>query len=627
MTESDPLLLIPVFVPLVVGFALLFIPTRVLMTRLLGSVCCMAIAMFTVLVAFSILLKGQGQFTWTILDIEGIDLRLLLRVDALRAFILMFVAIFGLLIALYSFSAELLGIRRVGEYYGSILLAIGGSAGIILTDHILCLLIFWEIVTVALYLLITTGGRNSQIAATKSFAMLGASDAALLLGLLIAWQVSGTTVLSDMQITTQGTLPVTAFLLILLAALTKAGAMPLHTWLPSSGESAPSAAMALLPAALDKLLGIYLLVFMAREMFVIVPGPLTLVLTVVGAATIIAAVMVAMVQHNIKRLLSYHAISQVGYMVLGIATGTPIGIAGGLFHMLNHAIYKSCLFLCGGAVEQQTGTSELDELGGLGQKMPITFAACLIAALSISGLPPLNGFVSKWMVYQGIIQMGTNGGTWAASLWPLWLVCAMFGSALTLASFVKILHSIFLSRLPDRLAGTREVPPIQAVPMGILAALCVFFGVFYHVPLRRFIYPALQMEPGMTILGAQWDALWVTILLLLGVGVGILVLVGGGILAKKIRIVHTWTCGERQPNEQMIIPGTHFYKTVSSMRGLKKIYQNQEKGYFDPYLYGGKTGLAFTGMLKWLHSGVLSVYLTWVIMGLLLIVIFLCQIQ
>lgn len=627
VTESDPMLLIPVFVPLVAGLVLLFTPTRILMARQLGSVCCMAIAMFTVLVAFSILLKGQGQFAWTILDMEGIDLRLLLRVNALRAFILMFAAVFGLLIALYSFSAAQLGIRRVGEYYGSILLAIGGSAGILLTDHILCLLIFWEIVTVALYLLITTGGRDSPAAATKSFAMLGASDAALLLGLLIAWQVSGTTVLSEMKITTQGTLPVIAFLLILLAALTKAGAMPLHTWLPASGESAPSAAMALLPAALDKLLGIYLLVFMVREMFVIVPGPLTLVLTVVGATTIIAAVMVAMVQHNIKRLLSYHAISQVGYMVLGIATGTPIGMAGGLFHMLNHAIYKSCLFLCGGAVEQQTGTSELDELGGLGRKMPVTFAACFVAALSISGLPPLNGFVSKWMVYQGIIQMGGAGGTWAAALWPLWLVCAMFGSALTLASFVKILHSIFLSRLPERLVETREVPPIQAVPMGILATLCVFFGVFYHVPLQRFIYPALQMEPGATLLGAQWDALWATVLLLLGVGVAVLVLVAGGLLAKKIRIVHTWTCGERQPNEQMIIPGTHFYKTVSSMEGLRQVYQSQEKGYFDPYLYGAKTGLALTGMLKWLHSGVLSVYLTWVVVGLLLMVIFLCQIQ
>jgi hypothetical protein len=135
------------------------------------------------------------------------------------------------------------------------------------------------------------------------------------------------------------------------------------------------------------------------------------------------------------------------------------------------------------------------------------------------------------------------------------------------------------------------------------------------------------MDTDVMIRGAQWDALGGTVLMLAGVGVGMLVLLGGGILAKKVRIVHTWACGERQPNEQMIIPGTHFYKTVSSMNGLRQIYQKQEQGYFDPYLHGGKTGLAFTGMLKWLHNGVLSVYLTWVVVGLLLIVIFLCQIQ
>ena len=92
-------------------------------------------------------------------------------------------------------------------------------------------------------------------------------------------------------------------------------------------------------------------------------------------------------------------------MILGIATGTPVGIAGGLFHMLNNAIYKSCLFLCGGAVEQETGTADLERLGGLGKKMPITFVTCLVAALSISGIPPLNGFVSKWMIYRSLIKI------------------------------------------------------------------------------------------------------------------------------------------------------------------------------------------------------------------------------
>jgi NADH:ubiquinone oxidoreductase subunit 5 (subunit L)/multisubunit Na+/H+ antiporter MnhA subunit len=259
--------------------------------------------------------------------------------------------------------------------------------------------------------------------------------------------------------------------------------------------------------------------------------------------------------------------------------------------------------------------------------MPLTFLACLIAALSISGIPPFNGFVSKWMVYQGVLQMGAQGSHWTAQLWPLWLVCAMFGSALTLASFVKILHSIFLSRVPDDLAETKETSPVKIVPMIVLAALCVVFGVFYGLPLRWFIYPALNVEPRAEVVGGYWSSGWATLLLIVGVGIGLLMLLIGGLLASKARRVPTWTCGERQPNDQMIIPGTHFYKTVSHMKGLKQLYHNQEKGYFDIYNGGGRMGAALTGALRWLHSGVLSMYLTWVTVGLLIIVLIICQIQ
>ncbi|MBA7687532.1 NAD(P)H-quinone oxidoreductase subunit 2, chloroplastic [subsurface metagenome] len=383
--------------------------------------------------------------------------------------------------------------------------------------------------------------------------------------------------------------------------------------------------MALLPAAIDKLLGIYLLVIVVREIFIINSPALTIVLSIIGAATIIIAVMIAMVQHNLKKLLSYHAISQVGYMILGIATGTPVGIAGGVFHMLNHAIYKCCLFLCGGAVEQAAGTAELDRLGGLGKKMPITFVTCLIAALSISGIPPFNGFVSKWMVYQGVIQMDPAQTGIAANLWPIWLTCAMFGSALTLASFVKLLHSMFLSRLPDELKDVKEVSPLQTGPMVVLASLCVFFGVFYHVPLKLFIYPALDIEPGTAIFGT-WHSGLATILIIIGIGLGVLIWIVAK-LSKNVRIVPTWTCGEVQNNEDMRIPGTHFYKTVSRMGGLKQLYAGQEKGYFDPYEQGGRCGLCLTGFLQWLHSGVLPMYLTWVVLGLLIIIFVVCEIR
>jgi formate hydrogenlyase subunit 3/multisubunit Na+/H+ antiporter MnhD subunit len=617
----DRILLYPVFLPLAVGFALLFLPRR---AKPLFKLATVVVSMVAFVLSIQIFRLEKATYNWPILSLGEFRLDLLLTATPLGSFILMFAMGFGVLITLYSLRSRA-AVSRTNEYYGSILLAIGGSAGILLTDHLLFLLVFWEIVTASLYVLISTGGKHSNFAATKSFAMIGASDAGFLLGIGMVWTLSGTFVISEIHLPTTSSLQIISFLLLMLVAVTKAGAMPLHTWLPTGGEYAPTSVMALLPAALDKLLGIYLLVLVVTRMFVLQGGPLSIVLAVIGAGTIVIAVMIAMVQHNLKKLLSYHAISQVGYMVLGIATLTPVGIAGGVFHMLNHAIYKSCLFLCGGAVEEATGTAELDELGGLGRKMPLTFAACLIAALSISGIPPLNGFTSKWMVYQGVVQMGTTRTGTEAALWPLWLVAAMFGSALTLASFVKILHSVFLSRLPDRLKGAREVTTLQTFPMLVLAFLCVLFGVFYTLPLYRFILPALGITTDQAIFIGAWNSQLATGLLLVGIGVGM------GVLAvsafhKKVREVPTWTCGEIQPNDEMIIPGTHFYKTISSMNGLRQMYKSQESGYFDLYNQGGRAGLFLTGMLKWMHSGILPVYLTWVTLGLLIVLFVVCGI-
>jgi len=610
----DKILLIPIFLPLAAGFVMLFLPNRI---KPLSKALTLIISLIALVYAVRIFTLDQIDYSWPILQIDNLKLDLLLSTTPLGTFILMFTCGFGLLITLYSLKNS---VRNTSIFYGSILLTIGGSAGILLSNHLLFLLIFWEIVTASLYLLITTGGRNSNFAATKSFAMIGASDAAFLLGIAMVWVCSGTFVISKISLATASAVPIIAFLLLMTAAITKAGAMPLHTWIPTSGEYAPVSVMALLPAAIDKLLGIYLLVIILKEVFILQSATLSIILSFIGAATIIIAVMIAMVQHNLKKLLSYHAISQVGYMILGIATMTPVGIAGGLFHMLNNAIYKCCLFLCGGAVEQAAGTAELDRLGGLGKKMSITFTACLIAALSISGVPPFNGFVSKWMVYQGIIKAGTAGSA-GAGLWPIWLTCAMFGSALTLASFVKLIHSLFLSRLPDKLKDVKEVSPAMTFPMIILAGLCVFFGVFYHVPLKLFIFPALGIEPGTAIFGT-WDSTLATALIIVGLILAWVILK----ISSKARTAPTWTCGEVQDNEQMMIPGTHFYKTVSSMGGLKRLYSSQEKGYFDPYDQSGRCGLGLTAFLRMLHSGILSTYLTWVTLGLLVILFIVCKI-
>ena len=226
---------------MVTGFALLFLPNKL---RHLSKALTLIISVIALVLAIRIFRSDQLDYGWSLMQIGNVKLDLLLSATPLGAFILIFAMGFGLLITLYSLKTQ--AIHNTNIYYGAILLTIGGSAGILLSNHLLFLLIFWEIVTASLYLLITTGGENSNFAATKSFAMIGVSDAAFLLGALCVWSLSGTFVISEIAkgpLATSSAISIIAFLLLLTAAITKAGALPLHTWLPTSGEHAPASVM------------------------------------------------------------------------------------------------------------------------------------------------------------------------------------------------------------------------------------------------------------------------------------------------------------------------------------------------------------------------------------------------
>jgi formate hydrogenlyase subunit 3/multisubunit Na+/H+ antiporter MnhD subunit len=442
----------------------------------------------------------------------------------------------------------------------------------------------------------------------------------MLLGIAIIWHLTGTFTLSDVKLEANTSLAAAAFLCLAIGAFAKAGAMPLHTWIPDSSEVAPVSVMAYLPASLDKLLGIYLLARISLDIFSVRPNsPVSVFLLVVGAVTIIAAVMMALVQHNLKRLLAYHAVSQVGYMVLGIGTANPIGIAGGLFHMVNNAIYKSCLFLSGGSVEKAAGTTELDRLGGLAHVMPITFATCLIASLSISGVPPFNGFFSKWMIYQGLVEMGKSG----SRLWVVWLCVAMFGSALTLASFIKLLFSVFLSPRDPKEKGEAdsvgEAPASMWIPQAALAVMCVIFGIFaYRLPIRYFIEPSLAAAGATISWSGIWNAPLAAILLLAGLCAGAVFFAVGKMA--PIRRSSTFMGGEVLADRSGI-KGTAFYNTIKELPVIGALYKLADKKVFDIYEEGSKGTFFLSGILQWLHNGVLPTYVVWCLIGMLLLFI------
>jgi len=340
------------------------------------------------------------------------------KFDNLSIFVGIFVGIFFLLITIYSFGF-MWQRKRLIYYYSCLILTLLSSLGAVFSNNLILFMIFWGFLGLLLYLLIEFGQtENASYTAKKAFIIIGGTDALMLLGLALVWRLTGSLQMDEISISLNTKVAVLAYMCLAAGAFAKAGAMPFHTWVPDTAQDAPTPVTAFLPASLDKLLGIYFLARISLNMFKMNTAMNT-VLMIVGSVTIVAAVMMALIQHDLKRLLGYHAVSQVGYMVLGIGTGNPIGIAGGLFHMLNHAIYKSCLFLSGGAVEKEAGTTDLEKLGGFGKIMPITFITFLIASLSISGIPPFNGFASKWMVYQGIIKTADNGS-------HLWIISVSY---------------------------------------------------------------------------------------------------------------------------------------------------------------------------------------------------------
>ncbi len=547
-------------------------------------------------------------------------------IDLLSRFIYLGIGFFGFVISLYGagytkkseirnpkseIKNEKFSISDVNKFFAYFFLTLGSAFTVAVANNLLLLLVFWGFLGVTLYLMIQQGREGANEAAKKSLIIIGASDCFLILGIGIIWQLTHTLNITEISLPTHYSLLISvSFICFAIASFAKAGNMPLHTWIPPTAATAPIPVTAYLPASLDKLLGIYLLARCVISIYMVSPG-LSSFLMIFGALTIIFAVFMAMIQHSGRKLLSYHAVSQVGYMVLGIGTGNPIGIAGGLFHMFNHAIYKSCLFLGLGEVEKNTGTDDLDSLGGLAGKMPLTLFTMLTASLAISGIPPLNGFFSKWLVYQGVIN---TFGSRNAFIPALCLVAALFGSALTLASFMKLIHSIFLARKSTRSSLIAPHSSIfLIIPQLILAVACIALGIF--------AYPLIINPVFKRILPFETVGIWrpelTTGLIIVGILLGFLIY---GISKVKVRITPEFIGGEKIRSD-MRVSGTDFYLTISEIPIFERIYSAAERKLFDIYEIFKTWVFFFSRRLRLAHTGSLPFYILWIVIGLAIILV------
>jgi formate hydrogenlyase subunit 3/multisubunit Na+/H+ antiporter MnhD subunit len=389
------ILLLLIAIPLVAGILCFLLP------RNWRGVCSLIVTLVNFFVVV-LLFKKELIFS---LPWLGFGIDFVLRLYHFSGFIILSASFFSLLITLYSLSF-LKDKDSSKQFYAYILISLSFVNGAVLANNLVVLLFFWEGLLLTLYGMIAIGARQAFKTATKALIIVGFSDLCMMAGIILTGYLAKTLVIKDISLTTNS-LGSLAFMLLVIGAISKAGSIPFHTWIPDAAQDAPLPFMAFFPAAMEKLLGIYFLTRITLDMFKLnTYSRLSIVLMVIGAITIILAVMMALIQRDYKRLLSYHAISQVGYMILGIGTCLPAGIIGGIFHMLNNALYKCGLFLTGGVVEKQTGTTDLAKLGGLRLNMPVTFVCYLITAASISGVPPFNGFFSKELIYDAALVRG-----------------------------------------------------------------------------------------------------------------------------------------------------------------------------------------------------------------------------
>jgi NADH-quinone oxidoreductase subunit L len=553
------LILIPITLPLASALVLLIPSGR---TRYLKETLAVCTAAVSTLAAASIFMARPEPLSLAWLN-EAITFTL--RADSLSAFLLLAVSLSSLAVSLYAFTSPWASTGRGDTentgakwFYFNLLMTQAFAAGAVLADNMVALLFFWEGLLVFLYTFIALS-QNTHAAkrtAMKAFLINAVTDLALLAGVTITGYIAGTmsmTEISANKLTLDYGWSMFAYILLLIGAASKAGAFPFHTWIPDAATDSSAPFMAYVPAAVDKLLGIYLLVRVSVYLFAL-NGTMQLVLMSLGALTLLIAVMMAFIQTDYKRLLSYHAVSQTGYMILGIGTLNPIGIAGGLLHMINHATYKSCLFMTAGSVERQTGTNELSKLGGLFGVMPVTAICFLTAAAAISGIAPLNGFFSKELVYAGTLSTGRT----------VFFLAAELGSLLTLASFLKLGHTVFFGKRPEALKDAKEAPFSVLLPMVALAAVCVAFGFGAKLPVNFLIEPSLRglgVSHEEALAGFHFNKLfWASIVV---------------ILAALINHMFGLAAGKGDPSKA----SDHIHHAP----GLKEVYALAERGVFDPY--------------------------------------------
>ena len=428
-----------------------------------------------------VMLAGQPIAYWmgNRVPAGGYAIGIALEVDALGLF-------FGLLIATAVFVAMIYSFSYMRhddnepQYYTLFLMLCGGVMGLVLSGDLFNMFIMVEILTFAAVAL--TAFRNTATGALEAafkYLVVGSiGSTCILAGTIMLYAQAHTLNFAQLAAFLPGNLnraTIIAYALLFIGFCTKAFLVPFHPLAADAHGAAPAPVSVLISGVLTKS-GLYGIIRLTYILFRTMNlGTVQFWLVFLGSVSMFVCVTMALAQHDFKRLLAFHSISQIGYVLTAAGLATALGVSSGLYHAMNHTLFKGLLFLCAGAVLHETGTTDLGKLGGLSKKMPHTTVLFLVGAFSISGVPPFNGFASKWLIYQATYQKAVEAGN-IGFLFAT--IVALVTSTLTLASFVKVTQSVFFGQLPEEYENVKEVSFGMRLAMGILALLCILTGLF-----------------------------------------------------------------------------------------------------------------------------------------------------
>ena len=424
--------------------------------------------------------------------INGIPVGIAMVSDGLTVLMLIIINVVAFLVTIYSVTYVTHSADK-GKYYTLFLLMLAGLNGVVLSGDMFNLFVFLEITAIASYALVAFGLEAEALEASFKYQVLGgAASVTILLGIAIFYYLTGTLNMADASqiLADIGSNPAVTFvgILFLVGFSLKAGLMPFHAWLPDAYPSAPAAISAMLAGVGSKVLGVYTLIRIFFNVFgmAVMPSLLTIFL-VLGTLSMVAGAFLALGQKDFKRLLAYSSISQIGYVIFAFGLGTPLGILGGLFHLLNHSAFKPLLFFNSGAVDYATGHRDLESMGGLSQRMLVTGTTSLIGSLSVSGIPPLGGFWSKLIIVFAAVESGHY----------VLAGVAILISIVTLAYYLKVQKLAFFGALAAGYKRVKEVPAFMCVSMVVLAVLSLGLGILLLPQLREVVLdPAVKVVQG-----------------------------------------------------------------------------------------------------------------------------------